>query len=256
MVSLHIDQISFRYQSHEVFSGISLDAQGGQIVSLVGPNGAGKTTLLKCINRLLPLKEGTVQLDGQDLSELSRAELAKRTAYVPQATVSNFPITVFDTVLLGRRPYLNWKPQQYDLDLVMDIIERMDLRGLAMRDLGELSGGERQKVLVAKAMVQEPRLLLFDEPTSYLDLKYQLKIMQFIRDLIDEKQICALITTHDLNLALQFSDRLVALKDGKIVAEGSTAILSEALILQVYGVEASLQHYQEQPFMIPLRAMP
>jgi iron complex transport system ATP-binding protein len=239
-----------------VFSGISLDAQGGQIVSLVGPNGAGKTTLLKCINRLLPLKEGTVQLDGQDLSELSRAELAKRTAYVPQATVSNFPITVFDTVLLGRRPYLNWKPQQYDLDLVMDIIERMDLRGLAMRDLGELSGGERQKVLVAKAMVQEPRLLLFDEPTSYLDLKYQLKIMQFIRDLIDEKQICALITTHDLNLALQFSDRLVALKDGKIVAEGSTAILSEALILQVYGVEASLQHYQEQPFMIPLRAMP
>jgi iron complex transport system ATP-binding protein len=238
-----------------VFSGISLDAQGGQIVSLVGPNGAGKTTLLKCINRLLPLKEGTVQLDGQDLSELSRAELAKRTAYVPQAAVSNFPITVFDTVLLGRRPYLNWKPQQHDLDLVMDIIERMDLSGLAMRDLGELSGGERQKVLVAKAMVQEPRLLLFDEPTSYLDLKYQLKIMQFIRDLIDEKQICALITTHDLNLALQFSDRLVALKDGKIAAEGSTAILSEALILQVYGVEASLQYYEEQPFMIPLRAV-
>ncbi|MDR2798951.1 MAG: ABC transporter ATP-binding protein [Treponema sp.] len=256
MVTLQVEDISFSYQSRNVFSGISLDAQGGQMVSLVGPNGAGKTTLLKCINRLLPLKEGMVRLNGRDLSELSRTELAKCTAYVPQAAVSSFPITVFDTVLLGRRPYLNWKPQQQDLDMVMDMIERMDLTSLAMRDLGTLSGGERQKVLVAKAMVQEPRLLLFDEPTSYLDLKYQLKIMQFIRDLIDEKQICALITTHDLNLALQFSDRLVVLKDGTIAAEGSPAILSEGLILQVYGVEAALQHYQEQPFMIPLRAVP
>jgi iron complex transport system ATP-binding protein len=256
LVTLQVEGISFSYQAREVFSRISLDARGGQLVSLVGPNGAGKTTLLKCINRLLPLKEGTVRLDGWDLSKLSRAELAKCTAYVPQAAVSSFPITVFDTVLLGRKPYLNWKPQQQDLDLVMDMIERMELTSLAMRDLGSLSGGERQKVLVAKAMVQEPRLLLFDEPTSYLDLKYQLKIMQFIRDLIDEKHICALITTHDLNLALQFSDRLVVLKDGIIAAEGSPAILSEGLILQVYGVEASLQHYQDQPFMIPLRAVP
>ncbi|MHB9292544.1 iron complex transport system ATP-binding protein [Hollandina sp. SP2] len=256
MVTLQVEDISFSYQTREVFSRIRLDARGGQMVSLVGPNGAGKTTLLKCINRLLPLKEGTVRLDGRDLSKLSRTELARCTAYVPQAAVSSFPITVFDTVLLGRKPYLNWKPQQQDLDLVMGMIERMELTSLAMRDLGSLSGGERQKVLVAKAMVQEPRLLLFDEPTSYLDLKYQLKIMQFIRDLIDEKQICALITTHDLNLAMQFSDRLVVLKDGTIAAEGSPAILSEGLILQVYGVEASLQHYQDQPFMIPLRAVP
>jgi iron complex transport system ATP-binding protein len=226
------------------------------MVSLVGPNGAGKTTLLKCINRLLPLKQGTVWLDGRDLAALRRPELARCMAYVPQAASAAFPITVFDTVLLGRKPYLNWKPRQQDLDLVMDMLERMELTGLAMRDLGSLSGGERQKVLVAKAMVQEPRLLLFDEPTSYLDLKYQLKIMQFIRERIDERQICALITTHDLNLALHFCDRLVVVKDGTIAAEGSTAILSEALIRQVYGVEASLQQYRQQSFMVPLRAVP
>jgi iron complex transport system ATP-binding protein len=252
---LAIDNLSFGYKSHTVFSGITLEASGGQILSLVGPNGAGKTTLLKCIDRLLSPKEGAVRINNRNITELSRLDLAKLVAYVPQAAFPGFPITVFDTVLLGRRPYLNWKPAQKDMDMVMDIIERMDLADLAMRDLGELSGGERQKVIVAKAIVQEPQVLLFDEPTTYLDLKYQLKIMQFIRDLIDEKQLCAVITTHDLNLALQFSDRLAVLKDGTIVKEGGIHILTEEVILQVYGVEAHLHHHREKPFMIPLKGV-
>ncbi|MDR2485793.1 MAG: ABC transporter ATP-binding protein [Treponema sp.] len=236
-----------------MFKDITLEALGGQILSLVGPNGAGKTTLLKCIDRLLLPKSGAIRINDRDIAELSRSELAKQVAYVPQAAFASFPITVFDTILLGRRPYLNWKPARRDIDMVMDIIERMELTDLAMRDLGELSGGERQKVIVAKAIVQEPQVLLFDEPTTYLDLKYQLKIMQFIRDLVDEKRLCAVITTHDLNLALQFSDRLAVLKGGAIVTEGDIHILTEEVILQVYEVEAHLHYHQEKPFMIPLK---
>ncbi|MDR0568738.1 MAG: ABC transporter ATP-binding protein [Spirochaetaceae bacterium] len=255
MVTLNVDNLSFGYKSRNVFTGITLEAKGGQILSLVGPNGAGKTTLLKCIDRLLIPKEGAVLINRRNIAELSRSDLAKLVAYVPQASLPGFPITVFDTVLLGRRPYLNWKPAQRDMDMVTNIIERMDLADLAMRDLGELSGGERQKVIVAKAIVQEPQVLLFDEPTTYLDLKYQLKIMQCIRDLIDEKRICAVVTTHDLNLALQFSDRLAALKDGAIVREGDIRILTEEVILQVYGVEAHLHRYREKPFMVPLKSI-
>jgi iron complex transport system ATP-binding protein len=255
LVSLLLEGIGFSYKSHSVFKDISLQARGGEILSLVGPNGAGKTTLLKCINRLLAPNAGKVMIDGRNTLDFNRAELARYVAYVPQAAFPSFPITVFDTILLGRRPYLNWRPRQKDLDMVMDIIEKMELADLAMRDLGELSGGERQKVIVAKAIVQEPQILLFDEPTTYLDLKYQLKIMQFIRDLIDEKQICALITTHDLNIALRLSDRLAVLKDGGIVTMGGTGILTEEVILRVYGVEACIQHYGEKPFMIPLKAV-
>lgn len=255
MVSLTLDNLSFNYKTHTVFSGINLEAQGGEILCLVGPNGAGKTTLLKCINRLLPLKSGAVCIDGQNIANMKLAALAKNVAYVPQGTHSHFPISVFDTILLGRRPYLNWKPKPSDIAMVGNIIERMNLSDLAMRDLGELSGGERQKVIVAKAIVQEPRILLFDEPTTFLDLKYQLKIMGFIRNLIDEKQLCAVITTHDLNLALQFADKLAVLKDGKIHASGSPSVLSKEIVLDVYGVEAAFFNNGDKPFMLPLRAV-
>jgi iron complex transport system ATP-binding protein len=255
LVNLRLDKVSFSYKTQPVFSNISLEAKGGEILCLVGPNGAGKTTLLKCINRLLPVKSGAVFIDGQDIANMKLAEIAKNVAYVPQAAHSHFPISVFDTILLGRRPYLNWKPKPSDIEMVGNIIEHMNLTDLAMRDLGELSGGERQKVIVAKAIVQEPRILLFDEPTTFLDLKYQLKIMEFIRSRIDEKQLCAVLTTHDLNLALQFADRLAVLKDGEIYASGSPDVLSKDVVLEVYGVEAAFHNHDNKPFMIPLRAV-
>jgi iron complex transport system ATP-binding protein len=251
-----VNNLEFGYKKHKVFQGISLDLYRGQVLSLVGPNGAGKTTLLKCIDHLLVPGGGEIIIEGRNITSLSRLELARSIAYVPQASPSQFPITVFDAVMLGRKPYLNWKPGKKDIAMVMDMINRLELSDMVMRDLNELSGGERQKVIIAKAIVQEPKILLFDEPTTYLDLKYQLKIMQFIRELIDEKQICAMVTTHDLNLALMYSDRIAVLKNGKIVAEGNTGILTEEVILDVYGVQASLHYEQmENPFMVPLRAV-
>ena len=255
-MTLKTEKLGFSYRTNNVFKDISLSVGEGQILSLVGPNGAGKTTLLKCINRLLVPNEGKVEIMGRDVSAFSRMEMAKTMAYVPQASPSQFPITVFDAVMLGRRPYLNWKPSQHDIDMVMDIIVRLELSEMAMRDINQLSGGERQKVVIAKAMVQEPKVLLFDEPTTYLDLKYQLRIMEFIRSMVNDKGLCAIITTHDLNLALRFSDSLAVLKDGGIIVSGNTDVLTEDVILQVYGVEAYLHQHMERPFMIPLKAVP
>jgi iron complex transport system ATP-binding protein len=250
-----LDNVSYSYKTQNVFSGVNFDAKGGEILCLVGSNGAGKTTLLKCINRLLTPQSGAVFIDGQDVTKMKPSERAKTIAYVPQGAHTQFPISVFDTILLGRRPYLNWRPKPSDIDMVSSIIERMNLENLAMRDLGEISGGERQKVIVAKAIAQEPQVLLFDEPTTFLDLKYQLKIMEFIRDLIDEKQICAILTIHDLNLAMQFADRIAILKDGKVYATGDTSVLTKDVVLDVYGVEASFYYNGTKPFMVPVRAV-
>jgi iron complex transport system ATP-binding protein len=164
-------------------------------------------------------------------------------------------MTVFDTIMLGRKPYLNWSPRKRDFDMVSDVIEQLELTDMAMRDINQMSGGERQKVAIARAIVQEPKVLLFDEPTTYLDLKYQLRIMQFIRELVSRQKVCSVITTHDLNLALQFSDRLAVLKDGALVAEGDTAIMTEDLILDVYGVEAHLLYNDNKLYIAPVRAV-
>jgi iron complex transport system ATP-binding protein len=255
LVTLELENLGFSYKTHRVFGGINLSVAKGEILSLVGPNGAGKTTLLKCVNRLLTPNAGRVNVLGRNVKSLTLLELARSIAYVPQAAPSQFPITVFDAILLGRRPYLNWKPGKRDIDLVTDIIVRLELSDMAMRDINELSGGERQKVVIAKAIVQEPQILLFDEPTTYLDLKYQLKIMAFIRELIDEKNLTAVITTHDLNLALQFSDSLAVLKDGGLAAYGGTDVLTEDVILGVYGVEALMRDDSGKRYMIPVKAV-
>jgi iron complex transport system ATP-binding protein len=255
LVTVQVDNLGFAYKTQEVFRNISFNVGKGQILSLVGPNGAGKTTLLKCISRLLEPETGGVKIMGRNVRAFSRVELARCIAYVPQASPPMFPMTVFDAVLLGRRPHLNLRSRKRDIDMVSDIIERLELSDTAMRDLNRLSGGERQKAAIAKAIVQEPQVMLFDEPTTYLDLKYQLRIMEIIRNLVDEKQLCAVITTHDLNIALRFSDRLAILKDGVLAAEGEAGVLTEEVILRVYGVEARLLCNEGKPYMAPVRAV-
>lgn len=255
MVTLSASGLGFGYKSKEVFQAVDLTVDKGQLLSLVGPNGAGKTTLLKCLNGLLTPSEGTVKIEGKDIRKLSRLELARSVAYVPQAELVRFPVTVFDAILLGRRPYLNWRPRTEDLQMVSSIIERMELTELAMRDMNELSGGERQKVIIAKAIVQEPQIMLFDEPSTYLDLKYQLKMMQLIRDLVNERQLCAVITTHDLNLAVRFSDRLAVLKSGRLLVSGPPDILTEQVIRDVYEVRARVREEENKPFVVPLQAI-
>lgn len=255
MVMLNVKDLECRYGSQTVIHSVNLQVDRGAVLSLVGPNGAGKSTLLKCINGLLQPSRGTVEIEGKPIQARSRMDLAKTVAYVPQSESLRLPITVFDTILLGRRPYVNWRPKQEDLDIVQSAIEQLELGDLALRDLNQLSGGERQKVIIAKAIVQEPKVLLFDEPSTYLDLKYQLKTMQLIRDLVDEKRLCAVIVTHDLNLALRFSDQLAVLHAGTIAISGGPDLLTEEVIRQVYEVRAHVRQEEAKPFVVPLNAI-
>lgn len=169
---LNVQDLSFRYNGHPVLQDIGFEAVLGEIVAILGPNGAGKTTLLRCLNRILRPQTGTVMLGEQDLATSSLREIARSMAYVPQH-IEPTRVTVFDAILLGRRPWIGWDMRRDDILKVQAIIDQLNLTGLALRHVNEMSGGELQKVAIARALVQEPRVLLLDEPTSSLDLKNQ-----------------------------------------------------------------------------------
>jgi len=250
-VRLKIQKLNFRYNGRLILKDINLELGKGEIVSLVGPNGSGKTTLLRCIMRIITPESGYILINGERINEIKRRELAKRMAYVPQSEPVNFPTTVFDTVLMGRKPYLNWSPSDRDFRVVSDVLYLLELEEFALRDLDELSGGEKQKVLIARAIVQEPEIILLDEPTGNLDLKHQLEVLDIVKDLAKEKEISVIMAMHDLNLAPRYSDKIVMLKNGKIFSIGrpEQVITSENIRL-VYGVEAVIYNHSQIPYVL------
>jgi iron complex transport system ATP-binding protein len=255
LVNISIKGLSFSYNSTTILDDLSLELENSEILSLVGPNGSGKTTLLKCIDRILKPK-GTILIGGKDIESMSRLEIARTIGYVPQSSSSTLSTTVFDTVLMGRKPHISWQVSNSDLDKVESILELLCLSDLAMRDFGQLSGGQKQKVLIARALAQEPSVLLLDEPTSNLDMKHQLEVMEIVRDMVQEKDISAIMAIHDLNLAAKFSDKLVMLKHGKIYASGeTTALLTSEIIRMVYGVEAAVMNNLARPYIVPIRSI-
>ncbi|HNX39932.1 MAG TPA: ABC transporter ATP-binding protein [Methanothrix sp.] len=255
MVNITIKNLTFSYNSHRILDGLNISIESSEVVSLVGPNGSGKTTLLKCMDRILRPK-GSILLDGREMESLSRQDVARQIGYVPQSSSTPLATTVFDTVLMGRRPHIGWRVGQTDLDRVAEVLERLHLEDLAMRDFSQLSGGQKQKVLIARALAQEPAVLLLDEPTSNLDMLHQLEVMETVSSLVREKGISAVMAIHDLNLASRFSDRLVMLKDGSVFAEGEPgALLSEENISRVYGIEAMVMNAMGRPYVVPLRSL-
>lgn len=235
-----------------VLTGIDLRVAAGQVVSIVGPNGAGKTTLLRCIGGLLEPQRGQVHVAGRDVAELQPDQRARLLAYVPQAEPSRFPITVFDTVLLGRRPYFAWRPGPNDLETASRAIDMVDLHGLAHRPMDELSGGERQRVAIARAIAQDPEVLVLDEPTTYLDLHHQLLTLETVTSLAPSRGTTVAMTMHDLNLAVRFSDTIVVLHRGSIAATGSFEVLDRTLLREVYGVECDITAVAGRPTITPL----
>ena len=211
------------------------------MLSIVGPNGSGKSTLLKCINRILKTKQNTVLIDGKDACKLNLKELSRIMGYVPQSSTSTFPFTVFDIVLMGRKPYVHWNISARDNDIVADMLDFLGISHLAMRHYNELSGGEQQKVIIARALAQQPQLLLLDEPTSSLDIKHQLEIMCLLKSLTQSKERSVIVSMHDLNMASRFSDRMLLLKQGRVYAVGTPEdVLTEENIEAVYGIKASV----------------
>lgn len=255
MAKITIKDLTFSYGNHKILDQISLSVNDSEMLSLVGPNGSGKTTLIKCIDRILKPSSGTILLDGKDIDRLSRQEIARAIGYVPQSSSSPLSTTVFDTVLMGRRPHIGWRVSDKDLDKVAEVLGMLHLDDLAMRDFGQLSGGQKQKILIARALAQEPSVLLLDEPTSNLDIRHQLEVMEILSSLVKKSRISAVMAIHDLNLAAGFSDRLAMLHNGKIYADGHPdALLNADNMRSIFGVEAAVMNVQGRPYVVPLRS--
>lgn len=248
---LSVNDISFRYNSHTVLQDVTFELPSGQILGVLGVNGAGKSTLLKCINKVLRPHRGSVLLDGTDLLRLGGDAVARRIGYVPQR-YSEDQVTVFDAVLLGRKPHIKWAAADRDMHVVERLLKLMGLEKWALRPLSTLSGGEAQKVIIARALAQEPKVLLLDEPTSSLDLRNQLEVMNLVSTVVRTEGVSAVMAIHDLNLALRFVDLFLILKDGSIHATGLKDALTPEVIEEVYGVHSILRTVEGYPVIIPV----
>jgi iron complex transport system ATP-binding protein len=253
-LKLVINDLSFNYAGHQVLKDIEFQVDAGEVLSIVGPNGSGKSTLLKCINRILKTKEDTVLIDGKDATKFNFKDLSKLIGYVPQSSNSTFSFTVFDIVLMGRRPYINWNLSERDSDIVAEVLDFLGIGHLAMRHFNELSGGEQQKVVIARALAQQPKTLLLDEPTSSLDIRHQLEILCMVRSLTQNSEHSVVLTMHDLNLASRFSDRMLMLKNGAIFSCGTPKeVLTEDNIREVYCIESKVSDsFMGIPQVMPL----
>ncbi len=247
---LDINDVSFTYRSSDVLHDVSFAVEPGEVVSILGPNGVGKTTLLRCINAILAPKAGAILVGDDNILSLSRMEVARRIGYVAQQC-EKARLTVFDAILLGRRPHMGWNVSDTDLRIVESAIRMLELEDLALRYTDEMSGGELQKVSIARALVQEPRLLLLDEPTSSLDLKNQIDILSTIQEVVKSHRVSAVMTMHDLNLAIRFSDRFILLKDGTIYEAGGHDIIRPEVIEEVYGLPVHVETVAGHPVVVP-----
>nr|WP_319540672.1 ABC transporter ATP-binding protein [uncultured Methanospirillum sp.] len=227
----------------------------GTLVSILGPNGSGKSTFLKCVDRILNPQDGKILIDDSDISSLNRIDLAKKISYVPQSSVRVFPHSVFDMVLMGRRPYLGWASSGEDEERVWDVVNLLGLEEIVHYQFNELSGGQQQKVLIARALVQDTDLMLLDEPTSNLDIWHQLDVMCIVSRLVSREGITTLMAVHDLNMASRYSDLIVLMKNGSIHVAGSpNEVLTQENIAEVYGVQAEVQIPDNgKPLIIPLQ---
>jgi iron complex transport system ATP-binding protein len=248
---LAVQELSFSYLRHDVLKAIDFNVFKGECLAVLGTNGVGKSTLLKCINRILKPQSGVVYINRNEAAELSGRELARRIGYVAQRQLST-RCTVYDTVLLGRKPHIGWDISAKDLEIVDKVLRLLELEPYALRYIDELSGGELQKVVIARALAQEPGLLLLDEPTSNLDIKNQLEVIDIIKKVVKSQQIAAVVTMHDLNLALRFADKFILLKDGAIFAMGGLEVMIPENLEQVYSVPLIIKKFGDVPVVVPL----
>lgn len=249
---VEVKNISYAYNaaSGNVLDNVGFSMEARQCLAILGNNGAGKSTLLKCIDRIHPTKGASVTVDGKEVFAMSNREMAQQVAFVPQNTTA-VNMTVFDAVLLGRKPYIKWDSTEEDREIAMSIIQRMGLENYVLRNVSELSGGEAQKVMLARALAQQPKLLLLDEPTSNLDPRNQHEVMQTVRKIAQENNICVITVLHDLNLAIRYCDRFLFLKDAGVYACGGQEVMTPENIEAVYEMHVHLEAYMDIPVIIP-----
>jgi len=251
MMSISVNKIKFRYPTIEVLDDLSFSVEPEDCLAILGKNGVGKSTLLRCINRILKVQSGEIEIGGVDIRGMGNDELAQKIGYVLQSSQFS-DTTVFDAILMGRKPYIKWDVTRNDLEIVTDVLTSLSLQEYSMRGVNNLSGGERQKVAIARALAQQPNVLMFDEPTSNLDLKNQLEVIRLIKDVVMRKHISAIVTMHDLNLALRFGNKFIMMKGGRIHAIGGMEIITPENIKSVYDVDVSIERFKDRPVVVPL----
>lgn len=234
-----IKGLKFSYASSPILEDVSLSIDDSEVMGILGPNGSGKTTLLKCMNQVLKPLKGSITYDGKDLLSMERRDISKIMGYVPQNNISEtaFP-TVYEVVMMGRRPYGSWMLNSHDNEIVWAAMEKMGVSGLSARRFDKLSSGQTQRVLMARAIAQGANILLLDEPTSNLDIRYQIDVMDTVKSLAknDNNIVCAIV--HDLDLAIKYCDKGVLLYQGKVIAAGDIVkVITPENVERVYGVD-------------------
>ena len=240
MIKIQMQNVSIGYSHKTVLRDITLQVLPGQMVGLIGPNGSGKSTIIRALTRVIPLYRGQILLGDKNVSHIPRQQLARLLGVVPQVPLLPSAFTAFEVVLMGRHPHLGLfqRESQREMDITLRAMEQTMTRHLAARRIGELSGGEIQCLLIARALVQETQAILLDEPTANLDIGRQIEILNLIKRLCREKNIAVLAALHDLNLAAQYCDRLVLINNGTVRAHGTPSeVITAANIKEVYGAE-------------------
>ncbi|MGL5785546.1 MAG: ABC transporter ATP-binding protein [Bacteroidales bacterium] len=252
-MKIDIEDVSFRYDSVDALNEVNVNIERGDLAVILGPNGSGKSTLLKCMDGILKIRNGAIRLDEKSLVNFSTEQISRVIAYIPQYEEGLTGMNVFDAVLLGRKPYIRWRPSDSDLQLVASVLRAFDLDKLAMRHVDALSGGQRQRVMIARAIAQEPSVLLLDEPTANLDLHHQMKVMELL-DGLSKKGITIVVTMHDINLAARFCTQALMLRNGIVFASGNREkVFTAGNIEALFDIKVNIIGQGDDLFIIPQR---
>lgn len=250
---LEVSGLSFGYGEKNNLECIDLHVNPGEFVALMGPNGSGKTTMMRCINKILKIRSGNVKVDDVDILRLPMAEIAKICTTVPADAPLDFSLTVREFVSLGRTPFITsgWWEKKEDNDIIDRAMWDLGITRYADRRLHELSSGERARVLLAKGVVQTPKVILVDEPSAHLDIKYKVQVMEILKDL-SKKGLSILIASHDINLLTRFCDRIVLLSKGRIVASGTAEeVVTKESIKEVFDIEVEIVTMNDTVYVLP-----
>lgn len=249
------ENIRFSYDGVEVLKGVNISIGRGKMIGLLGANGAGKSTLLKILCGILNPRSGRLLYKSGEIRKVDKRELAKKIAFVPQNSTFGFPFTVAEVVLMGRAPYIGRFEfeREPDWKAAFNAMETVGVGHLQGRFVTEISGGERQLASLARALAQEPEIMVLDEPATFLDVKHKTEVMKLLRRLKDKRNISVVAATHDIFSALFYFDEIIMLKDGKVFAEGNTEeVLNDEILTAVYGIEVSVRREDGKVFVLPM----
>ena len=247
-MEIKTENLEFSYGPATIFKDVNLLINEPSLNCILGPNGVGKSTFMFCLNKLLTPTSGTVYIDGNDLHHMSLKEISKIMSFVPHAEEATFSMSVMDTVLMGRQPHSGSILSRRDLEIAAENINLLGISDLSNRAFNELSAGQHQRVMIARGLTQEPKILLLDEPTANLDVKYQMLVMKMLRDIARIKGIIVIVICHDLNVTSLYADRIILLANKGVYADGTAhEVLTEENVKKVYGVNCEVTELQGRP---------